>query len=94
MTIHDIAMYAKKVKAQNANRTHTCSGEREKDLFPIVNITSGRAAILSHSINGFPKGLGSLSHTFNTKKLRKRRFLVTIFVCLALDVILENQFQH
>lgn len=50
------------------NKMHTCSGERGKDLFPIVNEMYGMAAILSQLRNDFPKGFGSISHSFNTWK--------------------------
>lgn len=70
------------------NKMHTCSGERGKDLFPIVNEMYGMAAILSQLINDFPKGFGSISHSFNTwkiqakngkKKNKKKEWLVPVY---------------
>lgn len=69
---YHVGMNVKKVKEHNDNKNHTWSGDRGKDLFPNMNVTFGKAAILSQLINDFPKGFGSLSHTFNTVKLKKR----------------------
>jgi len=45
-------------------KQQTCSGERGKDLFPIVNVMRGMDEILLQSINECPGGFGSFSHSF------------------------------
>ena len=55
------------------DKTHTCFEERGNDLFAKMNVISGKAAILSQSINDFPKGFGSLSHNFNTQKIKMKK---------------------
>lgn len=72
----------KESEGTNDNKFPTCSGDREKVLFPIVNEMSGRLPMLLQSINGIPNGFGSFSHTFSTKKKRERerRFQVRFWM--------------
>lgn len=61
-----------KVWTKSYNKTCTCSGERVKDLFPIVNETSGMNAMLSQLTNDLLNGFGSFSHNFTRKKFTKK----------------------
>lgn len=45
-------------------KQQTCSGERGKDLFPMVNVMCGIVAILLQFINDCPGGFGSFSQSF------------------------------
>jgi hypothetical protein len=47
---------------------HTCSGESENNLFPIVNVMCGILEMLLQFINDSPTGFGSLSQSFHSER--------------------------